>query len=1071
MTRVDVPAPRIRSTGRSQPGAAHGVSALERDLAARVDGDVRFDRGYLSAYSTDASNFRVVPLGVVVPHTTDAAAEALAVCLEHGVAALPRGGGTSLAGQTTNDAVVIDFSRYCTRLIDMDLEARTCWVEPGIVLDDLNHRLEQHGLRFGPEPATHSRCTIGGMIGNNSCGATAQHTGKTADNTLALEVMLYDGTRMTLGETSDAEYESVVAAGGRPAELYRELRRLRDEYGGDVRRDFPRIPRRVSGYNLDQLLDENGFNLARALVGSEGGLALVLRAKLALMPVVRNRTVVMLGYDDRPTSADDVPAVLKHDPIALEGFDSKTIEYQRVKNLNADAVGLLPDGPRAWLIVQFGADTPEQAAEAAERFADDAREFAAHPTVDVFEDRDRQRLIWEVREAALGATAEVPGLPPMWSGWEDAAVAPERLGDYLRAFEKLLDEFDYDAASLYGHYGQGCVHTRIPFDLQTEAGIATYRAFLERAAHLVADLGGSLSGEHGDGRSRSELLPIMYEARTIEAFEAFKRAFDPRERMNPGMIAFPTRLDDNLRLGAEYSPAHPTTHFSYPDDHGDFAAAASRCVGVGLCRRHDGGVMCPSYMVTRDEQHSTRGRSRILFEMLEGHPDSPITDGWRSKEALEALDLCLACKGCKSDCPVNVDMATYKAEFLSHHYEGRLRPAAHYSMGWLPLIARVASRLPRVVNAFSQAPVISSVAKALGGIAQERQIPQFAPETFQRWFARRGAGSRASGVDGATLDTGATTGATLDTGATTDATTDAPGHRRQVVLWPDTFSNTFHPHVAQAAVEVLESAGWSVIVPQDAVCCGLTWISTGQLGVAERVLTRTAQVLAPYLQAGMLVLGLEPSCTAVFRSDAPELLPNDPLIARLKEQTVTLSELLINHSPGWEPPTLARHALIQQHCHQHAIMGSDPDLELLTRMGVDADMLDTGCCGLAGNFGFEKGHYEVSNACGERALYPTLRAADERDVVLADGFSCRTQIEQGDAGGRGGMHLAELIAAALHEGEGTDGALPERSYAPRTRTSRGARVAAVASAASLAAAVAIAATAGLARLLRRRATR
>lgn len=1012
MSRVDLPDPLVR------PRARFDAGSLERDLRAQVDGEIRFDAGSRAAYSTDASNYRQIPIAVVVPHSIEAAARTVDICRAHDVPLLGRGGGTSLAGQCANAAVVVDFSKYCNHLLSVDPDAHSCWVEPGIVLDDLNAALAGYGLQFGPAPATHNHCTLGGMIGNNSCGATAQRTGKTAENTLALDVVLYDGTRMQVGATPDTDYAGIAAGGGRAAEVYQQLRELRERYGTQVRDGFPRIPRRVSGYNLDSLLPENDFNIAQALVGSESTCVLVLRAQLRLIPVLAAQQVVMLGYPDPGTGADDVPAVLEHGPIALEGFDSKIIEYQQAKGINSAAIDLLPDGPRAWLLVQFGADSAAEANSAADGFEQAARAYASQPMVLRITDDADQSKVWQVREAALGTTAQVPGLAAMWPGWEDSAVAPEVLGDYLRALQSLFEEFGYSAASLYGHYGQGCVHTRIPFDLVSPEGISRFREFMVRAARLVVGLGGSLSGEHGDGQSRAELLPIMYGPELVRAFAEFKAVFDPDNRMNPGMIAAPYKLDENLRLGADYAPVPAQTHFRFPDDDGDFGQAVLRCVGVGKCRRHEGGVMCPSYMVTREEEHSTRGRARILFEMLQGHPDSPIGEGWRSTEVRDALDLCLSCKGCKKDCPVNVDMATYKAEFLAHHYAGRIRPLPHYTMGWLPLAAQLATRLPRVVNAFAQAPVLSRLGLAMAGAAPERTIPQFAGQTFQRWYASRGP--RGSGARG------------------------------EVVIWPDTFSNSFHPHVAQAAVEVLEDAGWRVVVPMEAVCCGLTWISTGQLDVAKKVLQRTLGVLRPYLRAGTLILGLEPSCTAVFRSDAAELLGDDPDVVRLRDQTVTLAELLVEHTDGWQPPPLARRALIQTHCHQHAVMGFDADQALLAKMGVDAHVLDSGCCGLAGNFGFEKGHYEISEACGERVLFPALRGAGADDVVLADGFSCRTQIDQGDAGGRQGMHLAELLAAALHDDPAGRGRPPEQAYAPRPGTGRLACYAALTAAALMA---------------------
>ncbi|MDP5181673.1 FAD-linked oxidase C-terminal domain-containing protein [Blastococcus sp. BMG 814] len=1011
MTSVDLPAPVVRPPEGAGPAAGVDVTALERDLRARVDGEVRFDAGSRGAYSTDASNYRQVPIGVVVPSSVDAAAEAVAVCRDHGAPVLSRGGGTSLAGECTNTAVVLDFSKYCTRLVSVDPEARTCVVEPGIVLDRLNAQLEEHGLEFGPEPATHNHCTIGGMIGNNACGATAQRTGKVVDNIVSLDVLLYDGTRMTVGATSDAEYAAIVQAGGRRGEVYRQLRELADRYGEQVRRRYPDIPRRVSGYNLQALLPEKGFDLARALIGSENTLVTVLRAELRLVPVVEHRALVLLGYPDVAASARDVPAIVEHQPIALEGLDRHLIGFQQTKDLNPDTLALLPEGPRAWLLVQFGGETPDEAGGRAREFAELAGGWESGPTATVFDQGVHQADIWKVREAGLGATARVPGLPDAWPGWEDSAVDPADLADYLTDLQRLYDEFEFGPVSLYGHFGQGCVHTRIPFDLQTAGGVRRFREFIERAADLVVSYGGSFSGEHGDGQARGELLPRMFGDELVEAFGRLKAVFDPGNRMNPGKVVAPYRLDEHLRLGTDYSPAQVDTHFAYPHDDGSFDRAVLRCVGVGRCRRDEGGVMCPSYMVTREEEHSTRGRARLLFEMLQGHADSPIGDGWRSTAVRDSLDLCLACKGCKTDCPVNVDMATYKAEFLSHHYAGRLRPIAHYTLGWLPLVARVAGTAPRVLNALTQAPGLRRIATAIGGVAPEREIPQFADQTFQAWYAAREP--------------------------------RGTGQRGEVVLWPDTFSNSFQPGLAKAAVEVLEDAGWRVVVPTDAVCCGLTWISTGQLDVAKRVLRRTIDVLRPHVQAGTLVLGLEPSCTAVFRSDAAELYPDDPDVQRLRQQTVTLAELLTEHTPGWEPPQLRRRAVVQTHCHQHAVMGFDRDVELMQQMGMDVDVLDSGCCGLAGNFGFERGHYDVSTACAERVLLPELRKAGPEDVVLADGFSCRIQIEQGDAGGREGVHLAEVLAAALRGDAAQPGERPERTWADRPSTPRAASWAAL----------------------------
>ena len=634
------------------------LDELKNALRKAVDGEVRFDLGARATYSTDASNYRQIPLGVVVPRTPEAAANAIAVCHDHDVPVFSRGGGTSLAGETCNVAVVLDWSKYCTRVLSVDAQAGVATVEPGIKLDELNDALAESGWMVGPKPATHVSCIIGGMIGNNSCGSTAQAYGKMVDSIRRMEVLTYDGVRMWVGPTDDEEYARIVAEGDRRGEIYRALRRLRDHYGDEVRARYPDIPRRVSGYNLDSLLPESGFDIAKLLVGSESTLVTVLRAEIGLVRVPKAHVAVLLGFPDIESAADAVPAVLEHDPAALEGMDYRLTELEHSQHMAQGALEELPEG-RAWLLVQFNGDDVDDAAGSAEAMVEHLRRDGLTDRAKVIRDPADQKRVWAAREGGLGATAHPPGGPDTHPGWEDAAVPPDRVGDYLRDFGELLDRFGYQGASQYGHFGHGCIHTRIPFDLKSAAGIQRFREFVTAAAHLVTEYGGSLSGEHGDGQARGELLSIMFGEDVVTAFEELKRIFDPTNRMNPGKVVFPNRLDENLRWGADYRPAEPATHFAYPDDGHRFSIAADRCVGVGKCRGDESGVMCPSYRATGEEEHSTRGRARLLFEMLEG---DVITDGWQSTEVRDALDLCLACKGCRSDCPVNVDMATYKAE-------------------------------------------------------------------------------------------------------------------------------------------------------------------------------------------------------------------------------------------------------------------------------------------------------------------------------------------------------------------------------------------------------------------------
>jgi FAD/FMN-containing dehydrogenase/Fe-S oxidoreductase len=992
MAIVELPAP----TRVDRPEAEDLASALRR----RVRGGVRFDRGTRALYSTDASNYRQVPIGVVVPRDLDDVVAAVQVCREFGAPVLSRGGGTSLGGQCTNDAVVLDFTKHVNQVESVDVANRTAVVQAGAVLDAVNAAgRKAGGLVFGPKPATHNRCTIGGMVGNNSCGSTAQWAGTTAANVRRLEVLTYDGTRMWVGPTNEDLYRSILSGGGRRAEIYRAAHDLADRYGERIREGYPHIPRRISGYNLPDLLPENGFNLARALVGSESTCVVVLRAELELLPEPTHVCLLMVGYPDIVTAASHVPAANRHQPYVLEGLDHKLITYELRRRLKTVVIHEIPDAG-AWLAIKTMGSSDDEARAAADRLRAALYEDGDVTVDTLYDQKEHIEELDSVRELALGATARVPGMRDTWPGWEDSAVPPDRLGDYLRDLYDLLRRYGLEKASLYGHFGHGCVHTSIPFELSTSDGIAAFRSFVTEAAHLVVGYGGSLSGEHGDGQARGELLSVMFGDELVRAMNEFKAIFDPDHKMNPGKVVAPNPLDQQLRLGTDYRPQLLDTHFAYPAD-GGFTGVPTRCFGVGACRRQDsdsGGVMCPSYMVTRDEQHSTRGRMRLLFEMMRGET---ITDGWRSEEVRDALDLCLACKGCKSDCPVSVDMATYKAEFLSHHYEGRRRPRSHYSLGWLPLWARLAAAAPSLVNAATHTPGLAGLAARIAGIDPLRELPRFAPVRFTTAFRHR-------------------------------RHTPQAGGRGTVVLWPDTFTNHFAPHIAASAVVALEAAGFSVEVPRRSVCCGLTWISTGQLGVAQRMLGRGLRALTPYLDRGLPVVGLEPSCTSVLRSDAVDLLDHDgqlkELAHRTADATVTFAELLDRDAADFAPPLQGGgRAIVQTHCHQHATIGFDADQRLMRRIGLDPEVLTSGCCGLAGDFGLTPDHRDVSLACAERALFPAVRAAGDDTVILADGFSCRYQIAS-DHSGRRGVHLAEVVAAAVRGARIEP--WPERTVAP-----------------------------------------
>ncbi|HEX7422019.1 MAG TPA: FAD-linked oxidase C-terminal domain-containing protein [Thermoanaerobaculia bacterium] len=941
------------------------AAALATALAREIEGEVRFDDGSRALYSTDASNYRQVPIGVVIPKRADDVIAAVALARKFGAPILARGGGTSLAGQCCNVAVVIDFSKYMNRVIELDPVGKFARVEPGIVLDDLRARAEKHTLTFGPDPASHSHCTIGGMIGNNSCGVHALMAGKTVDNIEELDLLLYDGTRMRVGKPDDA---TIARATGREAEIYARLRKIRDTYADLVRARFPKIPRRVSGYNLDELLPENGFHVARSIVGSECTCAIVLEAKCRLVYSPPARRLLVISYPSVYDAADDVPRVLEYKPVGLEGFDDLLVRDMKANNLHPEGVALLPPGG-GWLLVEFGGETQ------AEADANARRAMTGRPAVSMLlcDNKRQERMIWAVRESGLGATAHVPGKPPMWEGWEDAAVAPEKLGGYLRDLRKLLESYGY-GGDFYGHFGQGCVHTRTNFDLTSKAGIAKFRTFLNDAADLVASYGGSFSGEHGDGQARGALLEKMFGPELMTAFREFKSAWDPDWKMNPGKLITPYEPDENLRLGADFDPWSPKTHFAFEEDGGRMDHAVMRCVGVGRCRRMDGGTMCPSYQVTREEEHSTRGRARLLFEMFNG---DTIAQSWKNEAVKDALDLCLACKGCKGDCPTGVDVATYKAEFLSHYYRGRLRPPAAYAMGWIYWWARASRIAPGLANAFMRLPLV----KTLGGIAKERRMPQFAKQTFVEQFKKRG-GQAISPVL----------------------------HRKRVLLWPDTFNNYFLPRTAMAAAEVLENAGYEVVLPRQPLCCGRPLYDWGFLGMAKRLLRQTLTALRAELDEGLPVIGLEPSCVSVFRDELLNLFPRDEYAKKLARSTMTLSEF-IQSEPGFAVPSLKRKALVQAHCHHKSVMRFDAEDAVLRKIGLDVEHPDSGCCGMAGAFGFEREHYDVAMRVGERVILPAVREASSDTLIIANGFSCREQIAQ--ATGRDPLHLAEVLRMGM----------------------------------------------------------
>ena len=966
----------ILHQGASRPVFEAG-DALAAALTRTVRGEVRFDAAARALYATDASNYRQVPVGLVVPRDADDVIAAMAVCREHGAPVLARGAGTSLAGQTCNAAVVFDTTKYMRGIATVDVAKRTVKVDPGIVLDRVREAAEQHGLTFAPDPATHSRCTLGGMIGNNSCGVHALMGGKTVDNIESLDVLLYDSTRMSVGATSERELESAIREGGRRGAIHAGLKRLRDTYAEEIRARFPRIPRRVSGYNLDELLPEAGFHVARALVGTEGTCVTVLGATLKLVPSPPHRQLVVLAFADQFAAADAVPRVLEAGPIGLEGFDGLLVDMMRRKRLAVEDIGLLPEG-RGFLLVEFGGWTAAEALDKAKAFVTEAEQMPAVRSARRFEGAEAAR-VWRVREQALGATVFVPGEPHSWEGWEDAAVPPAALGRYLRELQILMERYDY-RSPMYGHFGQGCVHMRINFDLQSAAGLEKYRAFIEEAADIVLAHGGSLSGEHGDGQSRAALLPKMFGPQIMKAFREFKALWDPDNRMNPGKLVDPAGVYspiENIRAGDGYRSAKPETWFQFPDDGGSFGEATLRCVGVGACRKEHAGTMCPSYMATGEERHSTRGRAHLLWELMQG---DVLGAGWANEDVKEALDLCLSCKACKTECPVNVDVATYKAEFLAHYYEQHPHPLRDYAFGrmdrWARLAAMVPGLTPRVANAALKLPGARALTGKLLGLAPERTLPRLAgrPYTSQPRTAATAA--------------------------------------KAMVLWPDTWNNYFHPQALHAAERVLRHAGLAPWTPREHVCCGRPLYDFGMLREARGYLETILERFAQEIDAGLPFVFLEPSCASVFTEELVNFFPAEERAQRLAAQTRLFADALRELAPEYRPARVSEAgALLHGHCHHKALGRLDAERDFLEQACGAVMAPDTGCCGMAGPFGFEREKYAVSRKLGERVLLPAVRAARAETLVVSGGFSCREQIVQGT--GRRAVHVAEVLAMGI----------------------------------------------------------
>ena len=939
------------------------LNTLYQDLLRQIEGEVDFTPAGVALFTSDASNYRQVPLGVVFPRSEEDIVLTIAACKQHKVAALMRGAGTSQNGQTVNEAVIIDCSRFMNQVLSIDVENRSALIQPGIVCDALKAAAEVHDLTFGPDPATHSRCTLGGMIGNNSCGPHSMLAGKTVENVIELKVLTATGESFWVGPTTDAELDNIIAGNDARAGVYRELKSIRDEYADEIRQRYPTIKRRVSGYNLDQLLPENGFNVARALVGSEGTCISVLKARVSLIENPKFKRLFVLGFKDIFEAGDIVPSVMPFSPIAMEGLDWNIIGGLNDRNLRQREVALLPEG-RAWLLIEIAAPTETELDERCTSFeqtmANSPTVVSVKSAIDPAEVTD----IWSIREQGASATALAltPGDTDPVVGWEDTAVDPMQLGDYLRELAALVDRYDYKT-SLYGHFGDGCIHARMTFDTRTEAGVEKWRRFSKEIAELVVKYNGSLSGEHGDGQAKAEFLPIMFGENMMQAFRRFKQAWDPDRLMNPGKLIDAYRMDENLRLGPEYNTPVFDSILHFTEDAGGFGRSTERCIGMGKCRAAS-GAMCPSYQATGEERFSTRGRAHLLHELLRGEV---IADGFEDTDIAESLELCLSCKSCKTECPTHVDIAAFKAEFMAQHHRIKKRPLHHHVFGkagqWLPLL----TRFPKIFNTL-QSGVPGRILKSRLGVDKNKSLPVLDNTPFKSWAVKK-----ADSSEGEFLKFGTTT-------------TDSA-----VVLWLDSVNNAYRPEVLKTAVSLLNRCGFNVLVAKSHFCCGRPLYEHGFLDEAKQQMSSILDNFYSKLPASASVLVLEPSCLSVFKDELHRLFPEDVRATDLDARTMTVAEFLTRQKI--QATKKLPHGVMHLHCHGKASQQSDRDW--MQNCFDKLDEPESGCCGMAGIFGIRAKTSAIGDKLYARSLQGAIAnsSTNRQTTIVSNGYSCRKQIE------------------------------------------------------------------------------
>lgn len=956
------------------------LSSLAGEFKQALHGEFDFSDAGIAMYTSDASNYRQIPLGVVYPRDSDDIVLTTRLCREQQLPVLMRGAGTSQNGQCVNEALIIDCSRFMNKVLEIDRQSHTALIQPGIVCDALKAAAEEYDLTFGPDPATHSRCTLGGMIGNNSCGPRSMLAGKTVENVLELEVLTSDGARFWVGKTDEAQLQEILNANDRQAEIYRELLAIRDEYTDQIRKRYPTIKRRVSGYNLDQLLPENGFNVARALVGSEGTCVSILQARVNLIDKPAFTRLIVLGFDDIFLAGDAVEHIMPFKPIAMEGLDWGIVGGLNDRNLRQKEIALLPEG-HAWMLVELAAAATDTLESDVERFVQSMNSNALVKSSRSIEKGAQEAAIWSIREQGASATSmslDPEGIDPV-VGWEDTAVDPLQLGNYLREFKALVDRYGY-TTSLYGHFGDGCIHARITFDTRSEKGVAHWRNFSNDIAHLVVRFGGSLSGEHGDGQAKAEFLPIMFGDELMHAFRRFKSAWDPASRMNPGKLIDAYRMDENLRFGPDYQTPAIVSKLHFSEDPKGFGRSTERCIGMGKCRAQT-GAMCPSYQASGNERYSTRGRAHLLHELVRGQV---LQDGWRDPDVADSMEHCLSCKACKTQCPTGVDIASYKAEFMYHHFAQKRRPLHHHVFGrigqWLPYLGKA----PRLANLL-QGNFTGRLGKHLLGISPDKQLPQLATTTFSSWAA-----SACTSKDQYFYWFGDT-------------------HKPAVILWVDSINNHYRPSITRSALTVLQKTGWRVGVAREHFCCGRPLYEYGLLEQARKTLGNLLEGFYTSLPDKSQVVVLEPSCLSVFKDELLRMYPDDQRAQALSTRCVPLSQLL--DSSAIKLARTMDHGIVHLHCHDKSLGMDEYERQWLKACFNTLDEVESGCCGMAGTYGMRKQTRNIGQTLFQRALAPAIEHSRSSTVIVANGFSCHEQIA--GSTGRRVLHPVEVLEACL----------------------------------------------------------